>query len=300
MEATNIIYICIIRFIAYLVIILKFKEDFMSFNNCTFDNNSKPTLCCSNSNKWSCIPYPHEPKPYLGIDNTAGSWPLYYFYRKKNSILTINHQTISFNIDNPCNTNFYKELKLVEDVQNNLTDEQKKIALFFGTGVPLQQLTPILLKLISTYSITPPKAAKLMSCVQNALNDAFVLAWHFKYLFDIPRPCQLNTDLTTYLNTPKFPSYPSGHSVVSGTFETVLSYFFPKEKDSLKTLAQTASISRLYGGIHFEYDLTQGLNLGRQIGAIIVDILKKERDENNILINAPFTTSSSYDIFPKF
>ncbi|MGL4875862.1 MAG: vanadium-dependent haloperoxidase [Clostridium sp.] len=272
----------------------------MSFNNCTFNNFNNNQHCNCRPNKWSCIPYPYESKPYLGIDNTAGFWPLYYFYRKNNSFSTIYNETISFNIDNPCNTNFYKELELVEDVQANLTDKQKEIAIFFGTGVPLQQLTPILLKLISAYSITPPKAARLMCCVQNALNDAFVLAWHFKYLFDIPRPCQLNTDLITYLNTPKFPSYPSGHSVVSGAFEIVLSYFFPKEKDSLKTLAQTASISRLYGGIHFEYDLTQGLNLGRQIGSIIVDILKRERDSNNVLINMPFTNSISHNIFPEF
>ena len=66
--------------------------------------------------------------------------------------------------------------------------------------------------------------------------------------------------------------------MISGTAEVILSYFFPPEADRLSELAEENSISRLYGGVHFIEDLTEGLRLGRQIGEIVVDELRMQRD----------------------
>lgn len=119
-----------------------------------------------------------------------------------------------------------------------------------------------------------------------------------EYWGDVPRPNQLDQRLITAICTPKFPSYPSGHSVISGTAEVILSYFFPPEAERLKELAEENSISRLYGGVHFIEDITEGLRLGRQIGRIIVEELVKQSDANQSGIDIPVTESRNADLMP--
>lgn len=272
--------------------------------NC--QNQSKEVPCrfypnFYNSNKWSEIPYHNQQRPYSGIDARATSWATYYIKKDDNNVFRkLDGTTIALEILNPCNIDFNTELIEVESIQANLTQCQEGMATFWGTGVPIQQWTPIFLQLISTYKVTPPKSARILSCLQNVVNDAFVVAWHLKYLWDYPRACQLNRSLITFLDTPKFPTYPSGHSVVSGAIEIVLSYFFPSEKEKIHELADDASISRLYGGIHFRSDLSQGLRLGRQIGSIAVDYFKTQYDIDSVMLDTPYTNFENAPIMPKY
>lgn len=252
-------------------------------------------------NKWSQIPYPNQEKVYHGLDNTSGSWPLYFIKRtENNTFTTIDDKPIAWQILHPCNVNFSTELDEVKMIQSNVTPCQIGQAKYWGTGVPISQLTPIALELIKTYSITPAKSARIMSSLHNVINDAFVMTWYFKYLWDYPRPCQLDRNLNTVLSTPKFPTYPSGHSVVSGAVEILLSYYFPTEATKLNKLAEDASISRLYGGIHFKSDLTQGLRLGRQIGSIAVDYLKNQCDKDSALVDVQVTKYLNAPIIPTY
>ena len=61
------------------------------------------------------------------------------------------------------------------------------------------------------------------------------------------------------------PSYPSAHSCVSGAASGVLMAAFPEERDRLEAVAQEASLSRLYAGIHYRFDMVAGLALGRSV-----------------------------------
>jgi len=106
---------------------------------------------------------------------------------------------------------------------------------------------------------------------------------------------QLDQRLVTAICTPKFPSYPSGHSVISGTAEVILSYFFPPEAERLKELAEENSIFRLYGGVE---DIAEGLRLGRQIGRIIVEELMKQSDANQSGIDILVTESRNAELMP--
>ena len=72
----------------------------------------------------------------------------------------------------------------------------------------------------------------------------------------------------SYIATPPFPSYVSGHATTSGAASTVLASFFPDRAATLDALAEEAAISRLYGGIHFRSDSEGGLDLGRRIGRV--------------------------------
>lgn len=235
---------------------------------------------------WSTIPYPGMTELPKGIDKTAGSWPLHFMKRDCNGYFyTLTGEKILFDIASPNTIDFYLDLTEVQNVQANLTKEQESMAKFWGNGVPVQQWLPIALEIIKDYKVTPPKSARILECLQGAINDAFVITWMFKYHWDCARPCQLDRNLKTALATPVFPTYPSGHSVISGAIEIVLSFFFPKEAKELHNLAEDASISRLYGGIHFRSDLAAGLRLGRQIGQICVNYLKNQYEIDYLIHN---------------
>lgn len=282
----------------------------------TSSNNSNPKDCpnylpCYNcpgnmnchhcDDRWSKIPYPNETKPYEGIEKNAGTWTMNYFKLMCNGTFTTLEDTpIYLNIKNPCKIDFYQELKEVENVQANLTPCEIGMAKFWGTGVPVDQWTPIALTLVDTYHLSPPRCARILSIVQNVINDAFVITWFLKYCSDFARPVQLNRNLTTLLKTPKFPTYPSGHSVVSGAASTVLSYFFPTEQEKLSQLAEDASISRLYGGIHFRSDLTNGLALGRQLGNLVIDYISKQKNGCCEPIDEPITEFLNAPIMPTY
>ncbi len=110
------------------------------------------------------------------------------------------------------------------------------------------------------------------------------------------------------LATPAFPSYTSGHSTFSGAAATVLAELFgssvafstyadrgslgawPPPDDisllakrsfnSFESAAQEAGISRIYGGIHFQFDNTAGLSAGRGIGELVINQFFKPRPAN--------------------
>ena len=79
-----------------------------------------------------------------------------------------------------------------------------------------------------------------------------------KYFYFNPRPSQMDPELKTIIGLPNFPSYTSGHSTFSGAAAEVLSYLFPGGRADFEAQRDEASISRLYGGIHYRSDLEVG------------------------------------------
>ncbi|HVQ61400.1 MAG TPA: vanadium-dependent haloperoxidase, partial [Burkholderiales bacterium] len=115
------------------------------------------------------------------------------------------------------------------------------------------------------------EAARMFSTANVAMLDAFIACWHVKFKWWTERPVTIIREkdpaFLPHLLTPPFPSYVSGHSSVSGAAAAVLSAFFPQDAADLGRMAQEASMSRLYGGIHFRSDNDEGLELGRQVAA---------------------------------
>lgn len=266
------------------------KEKNEYYEDKPFDDDELPL-------EWSKIPYPGECEPPIGIDPYAGSWSTYYFRRNKAGVLTtLDGDPVCLDIEAPENINFYKSLVLVKRIQRSLTPKQLQIAEFWGEGPATKQWTPIIDSLIDTYGLSPAYAARVLAAVQAGMNDAFVITWYFKYLWDVPRPIQLDRRLKTAICTPSFPAYPSGHSVISGAAEVILSYFFPPEAERLKELAEENGISRIFGGVHFLEDITEGLKLGRQIGKMVVEELSRQRD----IKGSPYDNPPTQDKNAKF
>ena len=94
------------------------------------------------------------------------------------------------------------------------------------------------------------------------------------------------------LQTPPFPEYSSGHSVVSGAASETLTYLFGdnfsfaddtevpyglpiRNFSSFYAAASEAAISRLYGGIHYRAAVDEGLKQGKRLGRHIVKKLQQ-------------------------
>jgi membrane-associated phospholipid phosphatase len=139
--------------------------------------------------------------------------------------------------------------------------------------------------------------ARLFALLNISLADAGILCWECKYRYSYWRPVHAirsaavtgNPDTvadpfwTPLLKTPPFPSYSSGHSTFSGTAATVLANFFGSDEvcftsmseklpgvrrsfRSFWSAAEEAGWSRIYGGIHWDFDNFEGLRAGRALG----------------------------------
>jgi membrane-associated phospholipid phosphatase len=81
---------------------------------------------------------------------------------------------------------------------------------------------------------------------------------------------EIDPSWLSYIVTPPFPSYVSGHSTTSAAASELLSAFFPSARRQLRAWAEEAAVSRLYGGIHFGSDNVAGLALGKGVGRAAV------------------------------
>ena len=206
-------------------------------------------------------------------------------------------------------SSFYKLTKEVYNVGNDLTNEQKLIANFWDCNpfaVQFQGHMSIGLKKISPgghwMGITGIACEKanlsftntmlLHTLVALTLNDAFISCWNEKYATNRIRP---ETMINRYidekwkplLQTPPFPEYSSGHSVISTASAELLTFFLgdnfsftdntesyiglpARNFSSFRAAAAEARTSRLYGGIHFRDAIENGGEQGKMIGEFII------------------------------
>lgn len=124
--------------------------------------------------------------------------------------------------------------------------------------------------------LNPPHAARLYAITAIAAYDGIVACWDAKYAYWGIRPDQYDTTYRPLMSSPPFPGYPSGHAAASGVISEVLSYFFPEDKAFLQMKAKEAAESRFQAGIHFRSDNEVGLELGRKVGAAVVERAKAD------------------------
>ncbi|HEX5061867.1 MAG TPA: vanadium-dependent haloperoxidase [Kofleriaceae bacterium] len=187
---------------------------------------------------------------------------------------------------------FYVEAKEVFDAVNNLTPEQKEIALFWAdeamkTATPPGHSIAIATQLLDADNASLAVAAETYAKLGIAVSDAFISCWKMKFQFNLIRPISYNRLVfdamwSSFIVTPPFPEYPSGHSAQSGAGSEVMTAMFgevgftdhtndyrgiaPRSFDSFADAANEAAISRLYGGIHYRSAIEDGLTMGACIG----------------------------------
>jgi len=170
---------------------------------------------------------------------------------------------------------FAAALAEVRQVSDTRTLEQLRIARFWadgpGTTTPPGHWNAIACDLIQQRGLNELRAARTLALLNVALMDASICCWDAKYAYWLIRPSQADPAITLPVGLPNFPAYTSGHSTFSGAASEVLAYLFPDQSASLRAMAQEASVSRLYGGIHYRFDCEAGLSGGRHIGGLAVN-----------------------------
>lgn len=219
-------------------------------------------------------------------------------------------------------SDFFKEVKEVYDISNEITakgDESEEVAIAkFWDCNPYVSVTRGHL-MFATKKITPGahwigiakiacrkteadfnKTVLTYTKTSIAILDAFISCWDEKYRSNLIRPETLINDhidenWQPVLQTPPFPEYTSGHSVVSGAASMALTsiygdnfafdddtetqYGLPvRSFKSFKAAADEAAISRMYGGIHYRAAVEVGVKQGRDLGAFIVDKLSMQNE----------------------
>ena len=150
------------------------------------------------------------------------------------------------------------------------TPEQIAIARYWTTNPSSAidaAMNNLAVELIRTHRRNEVESARIMFLMSAAGFDAAIGCYNAKYDFWYVRPAQADPRITTVFNAPAHPSYPSGHSCHSGAATGVLTAVFPSERERLEAMAEEASLSRLYAGIHYRFDMVAGLALGRAAAA---------------------------------
>ncbi len=204
---------------------------------------------------------------------------------------------------------FHRQLMEVYQAGMKLTEEQREIAAFWDCNPYALQTEGHVM--FAVKKISPGghwmgiaglasrqtgadlmRTAEVYTRVAVALADGFISAWEEKYRSVLVRPETLineaiDPNWRPVLQTPPFPEYPSGHSVISAAVAEVLTDLFGdnfafdddvevpyglpvRSFPSFRQAAEEAAISRLYGGIHYPMAIENGLEQGRDLGRHVV------------------------------
>lgn len=214
-------------------------------------------------------------------------------------------------------SSFYKNAFHVYHTSKSITNAQKEIALYwddnpFSTvskghlSYAIKKPTPgnhwmkIASQVIGEKKLNPKASSQVMMTLSIGIYEAFIQCWYVKYQTNSIRPETyiqrlIDPSWTPVIETPPFPEYTSGHSTVSASAATILSNFFgnsyaftdssqitldmkPRSFSSFHEAANEASISRLYGGIHYLPALFVGSDQGRKIGIrVLQKVLNVEK-----------------------
>lgn len=210
---------------------------------------------------------------------------------------------------------FYKAVRETYDIYSNLTEEQMDIAQYWDDN-PLvimhsghmmfanKKITPgghwmgICAIAAKQTGADAVKTAGAYALTAIALYDGFISCWDEKYRVNLIRPVTVVNDTfdpawMPYLQTPPFPEYPSGHSTITAAAAEVLTSVFgdnfafrdtsdlryigmERSFGSFHEAAAEASISRVYGGIHYRFSVDTGAVMGKRLGEYITRKLEFE------------------------
>ena len=160
---------------------------------------------------------------------------------------------------------FLAELEEVVTLTQTRTAEQLTQAQFWNARVARYQ-NELAAGMIVSHRRTERDAAHILALANTAGFDALIGCWDAKLTYWSIRPWQADSRITSLpIGLPNHPSYPSGHSCVTSAYSEVLGQMFPDERPGLDANVEAAGLSRIYGGIHYRFDIVAGEVLGRQV-----------------------------------
>ena len=125
---------------------------------------------------------------------------------------------------------------------------------------------------VSQHALSERQTTHLYALLSATMFDAQIGCWDEKLTSWLIRPWKADPAITVVaaVGKPNHPSYPSGHSCLSASGASVLSKFFPEKRAQLDAMVVQAGLSRMYGGIHYAFDISAGQTLGRNVAAFTI------------------------------
>lgn len=190
---------------------------------------------------------------------------------------------------------FHNMVKEIYDISQQLTDDQKAMAIFWrdvpGATTPGHWLS-ILQQVIRQKNSSLEKAALAYALTGTAINDALISCFKSKYQYNLVRPITYirevmgYTTWNSYIGTPAHPEYLSAHAALSvaaaGAMEKIFgsvtsftdhTYDYmglaPRSFTSLMAIGQEAAQSRVYAGIHFQPTVDISSDMAKKVVANI-------------------------------
>jgi hypothetical protein len=217
------------------------------------------------------------------------------------------------------NSPYYKEVQELYTMSQQLTQTQKDIAKYWDDNpfvsehkghltyatkktTPVGHWMGIITILAKQSKKTDVEIAQAFALSALAIFDGFISTWEEKFTSKTVRPVTvireyISSEWNPYLQTPPFPEYTSGHSVISAAAATVLTNIFGKNTafndttelkylgmkrsfSSIEAASNEVSISRMYGGIHYRAAIENGQKQGQQIGNYFNDVFLRHDSGN--------------------
>jgi membrane-associated phospholipid phosphatase len=163
------------------------------------------------------------------------------------------------------------------------------------------------------HNLTTAENARLFALLNLSFADSVIAFYDAKYTYNFWRPVtairaaatdgnpETEADpnwLPEVGNTTPDPSYPGAHAVISAAGAEVLTSFFRKHHfafdvtsevlpgvtrsfTSFPAAAEEATLSRIFAGVHFLFDLASGRRLGDDVADFVIDNFLTSRDRDD-------------------
>jgi len=185
---------------------------------------------------------------------------------------------------------FLAGLAEIRHISDTRTAEQIAIATFWAQSAGTPTTAGFWLQIatdgIQSHRLSERQATHLYALLGASMFDAQIGCWDAKETYWLIRPWQADPGITVVaaVGKPNHPSYPSGHSCISSSAAAVLTTFFPEQRRELSAMVTEAGLSRMYGGIHYRFDIEAGQQLGRSVARFA---MRADRSGHSVLTPDP-------------
>jgi hypothetical protein len=170
---------------------------------------------------------------------------------------------------------FRAALAEVRAVSDKRTNEQLRIAQYwenltgsFAAGA----WNEVARDAISARGLSEPESARALALVHMVGVDAVIACHDSKYTYWVPRPSQMDPGIRLTIGLPNHPSYPSNHACISGATGLVLDSVLRDQSGRYFAMGRQAGDSRIYAGIHYRFDVDDGLVIARKLSARALEV----------------------------
>ena len=206
-------------------------------------------------------------------------------------------------LDSDSYSDAFNEVKTLGILNPTVATNDKALTGRFWNGAIQNYWNEITQTAVLADGLTTAQSARLFALVNFSLADGVIAFYDAKYIYNFWRPVtairEADTDsnpdtvpdpnwLPEVTNTTPDPSYPGAHAVISAAASSVLNSVLHQDHfdftvtsevlpgttrsfHSFSAAAEEATLSRIFAGVHFRFDLTTGQRLGQNVADFVVD-----------------------------